>query len=102
MNRLPPGPPAPQLPPTVTGSVDRMPCPHCGHSNDFRELDNQQCLDTGHEMSCDRCHRMMVITGIRVVKIMQARAIRDGVVRRPALGPAQSTTISYEQLKRLK
>jgi len=86
----------------VTGSVDRMPCPHCGHSNDFRELDNQQCLDTGHEMSCDRCHRMMVITGIRVVKIMQARAIRDGVVRRPALGPAQSTTISYEQLKRLK
>lgn len=103
MQHLPPGrrqPPPPQRP-TVTGSVERMPCPHCGKPNDFRELDNQQCLDTGHKMSCDHCHRKMEITAIRVVKFVQARPINDGIVMRPSLGPAEATTISQSQLRNL-
>lgn len=101
MNRLPPGrrTAPPQQRPTTQGTVERMPCPHCGKPNDFRELDNQQCLDTGHKMSCDWCHHRMEITMIRVVKFVQARPI-DGVAV-PALGAAQATTISPSQLRNL-
>jgi hypothetical protein len=79
-----------------------MPCPHCGKPNDFRELDNVQCLDTGSTMVCDHCNRKMVICVIRVIKVMQAKPIRDGEVVRPALGAAPATTISYRDLRRLR
>ena len=82
--------------------MERMPCPHCGKANDFRELDNVQCLDTGSTMVCDHCHRKMIITAIRVIKVLQAKPIRDGVVVQPALGPAPATTISYDQLRKLR
>lgn len=105
MNRLPPGhrpanAQARQQPPSCVGTVDRMPCPHCGKANDFRELDAQQLLDTGHQMSCTFCGRMMVISAIRVVKYMQAQPLR-GVPVAPALGAAEATTISPAQLQRL-
>lgn len=102
MNRLPPGPrQGQQQPPWVTGTVERLPCPHCGRVNDFRELDLQQCLDTGHTMSCDGCNQMMEITAIRVVKVVQARPIRPGQIMRPTLGPAPATTVSHGQLRKL-
>lgn len=46
-----------QLPPgkAVRGPIDRVPCPHCGKPNDFRVLQDQQLLDTGHQVFCDYC-----------------------------------------------
>ena len=76
-------PPAPQqqLPATVTGPVDRVPCPHCGKSNNFRKVD--EMLEIGNQFGCDHCKRVMQIAGVREVKMVAVRkAGAGGAVQR--------------------
>lgn len=91
--------PAPQ----TQGVIHAVPCPHCGKPNDFRELDSQQLLDTGHEVECDACHRTMQVAQINVVKVLSVRPVAGAPVRTPQhMRPAQqATTISPAQLNKL-
>lgn len=52
------------------GTMDRVPCPHCGKPNDFRPLADQQLIDTGHEFFCDHCDNSMIVTSTRDVKLI--------------------------------
>lgn len=65
---------------TTAGPVGAVPCPHCGHKNDCRILDEQNLLDRGHRLSCDKCNRMFVVVNIQTVKVVTVRQI-PGVAR---------------------
>lgn len=92
--------PPQQLPPVTTGTIDRVPCPHCGKHNNFREIDGQQLLDTGSAFQCDHCNGMMEVARIVTTKIVSVR--KSDVRARPGLpAPAQSTTLSPGQAQRL-
>lgn len=96
------GPDQPRQSPWTQGPVDRVPCPHCNKPLDFRELDGQQLLDTGHEVFCDHCNRSMEVAAIRVVKLIGVRPTtnqRSNSRGRQAALPA--TTIGLGQLKKL-
>lgn len=85
--------------PQTHGPIDRVPCPHCGKSLDMRNLQSQQLLDTGHELACENCGRMLQVAGIRMVTVVSVRQS----TRRPRSGePAagQARTISPQQLRR--
>lgn len=69
-NQLPPG--AQQ---TTRGTIDAVPCPHCGKPQDFRTLAEQSLMDTGHQCSCDDCGYMMEITRIAPVTLVYVRQI---------------------------
>jgi hypothetical protein len=87
--QIPAGPQSP----VVNGTIDRVPCPHCGHRNDFRLLREQQLLDTGHRMDCDACHRVMEVTSIRDVTVV--------AVRKWAGGPQQGQQQQQPQRRQL-
>lgn len=90
----------PQIPPTTTGTIDRVPCPHCGKPNNFREIDGQQLLDTGSAFQCDHCGGMMEVARIVTTKIVSVR--KSDVRPRAGLpSPQQSTTLSPGQAQRL-
>lgn len=92
--------PPQQLPPVTTGTIDRVPCPHCGKHNNFREIDGQQLLDTGSAFQCDHCGGMFEVTRIVPTKIVSVR--KSDVRPRAGLPPAQqSTTLSAAQAQRL-
>jgi hypothetical protein len=107
VNRLPPGQRAQtnaqprQQPPCTRGTVDRVPCPHCGRHNDFRELDGQQLLDTGHKVICrgenqgEGCGQIMEVVAIQVVKVVAVRPIRLSDQQH-----RQALTMSASQLQR--
>lgn len=59
---------------TMSGPIDAVPCPACGKRNDFRKLDEQQLLDTGSDVECDECGRIMQVAAIRMVKAVQVRS----------------------------
>jgi len=96
--------PQPQRPKWVQGTIDRVQCPHCGRPNDFRELDGQQLLDTGHKVICrgDRgegCGQVMEVVAIRTVKVLAVIPVRGSAPRGEA--PARDArTISPQQLQR--
>ncbi len=102
--KLLPGQRPPQ-PKWTQGPVDRVPCPHCGKPKDFRELDSQQLLDTGHEVICrddngEGCGQLMMVAAIRVIKVLAVKPMRG----MPASGQAQAreaVTVSHAQLQRL-
>jgi predicted RNA-binding Zn-ribbon protein involved in translation (DUF1610 family) len=89
-----------RLPPTTQGSIEQVPCPHCGKPNDLRELESQQLLDTGHEIICDHCGRLFDIVGIKHVKVVVVRASRNQP-RRAEPEAAAATTIGAGVLQRL-
>lgn len=73
-----------QLPQTG-GPIDRVVCPHCGKTNDFRDLQSQQLMDTGSGVECDHCHRHMRIAAIRTVTLVAVVAITpSGELAAPA------------------
>src|SRR5687767_10182712 len=88
------------------GPIDNVRCPNCGRGNDFRELDSEQLLDTGHTMVCDHCMRLMQVTSIRMIKVVQV-AQYFGPHQTPARRrgqmppPRQATTLSPAQTNRL-
>lgn len=59
--------------PVVRGTLDSVPCPHCGKPNDYRILHEQQLLDTGHLCSCDHCGRMMEVARIAPMIVVSVR-----------------------------
>jgi hypothetical protein len=90
------------LPPTTNGPIEAVRCPHCGKPNDMRILQQQQLLDTGHDVECDHCNRIMEVVGMRQVTVIVVR--KSG--RRPGqAAPAQharpATTLSPAQTRRL-
>ena len=99
----------PRVSPTTHGTVDQVPCPHCGKPNDLRELDGQQLLDTGHDIVCGpldgqlnvgHCGRLFTVVGIRMVKVIVVRQSHDQPRREAA--PAQAArTIGGGMLRRL-
>ena len=94
--------PGPGQSPTTNGTIDAVRCPHCGKPNDFRVLQEQQLLDTGHEVECDHCHHLMEVAAIRPVTVITVR--KEQQRRRAAPGPAtaqQASTLSPGQLRRL-
>lgn len=103
--QLPPGPGRQQQAQAKTthGPIDRVPCPHCGKPLDFRQLNAQQLLDTGHKVSCDYCKNMMAVAGIHAVQLVVVRpdtGTSVAVAGRSA--PArQATTMSPAQAQRL-
>jgi hypothetical protein len=89
-----------QLPPVVSGPINRVPCPHCGKPNDFRELQQQQLLDTGHSCDCDHCGGLMVVAAIQPITMITVRKSNQ----RPKKGipaPQQARTLSAAQAQRL-
>lgn len=102
MNRLPPGRQQPrQQAPCTRGTVDRVPCPNCGRPNDYRELDGQQLLDTGHRVICrgenagEGCGQLMEVVAIQVLKVVSVRPYRIAEHQRH-----QALTMSPAQLQR--
>lgn len=91
--------------PTTNGPINAVRCPHCGKPNDFRDLQQQQLLDTGHIAECDHCRRLMEVIRIAPVTIITVRASsgQPSQRRRPGqLPPArQATTLSPAQTRRL-
>lgn len=63
-------PPQQHQRPQTAGPIDRVPCPYCGKTNDFRELRGQQLMDTGSGVVCDHCGRTMHIAAIREVTVV--------------------------------
>ena len=88
------------------GPVDNVKCPNCGRGNDFRDVDSQQLLDTGHTVACDHCQRLMQVKSIRMIKLVQViQYFGPGQMtprRRGQLPPPrQATTLSPAQTQRL-
>jgi hypothetical protein len=105
MNRLPPGQQRAPQPKWTQGSIDRVPCPHCGKPNDFRELEMQQLLDTGHRVICrgenpgEGCGRLMEVAAIRVIKVIAVRPAM-GIAPQNQRPVGEARTISPAQLQR--
>ncbi len=71
--------------------MDRVPCPHCGQKNDLRELQATQCFDTGNEIECDHCHRMMQVASIATLTVVAVRALnKSAPARDPDAAPART------------
>jgi hypothetical protein len=71
--------------PQTNGPIDRVPCPHCGKNNDFRELQMQQIMDTGSDVGCDHCERKMRIAAIRTVTFVAVvQLLPGGALPQPA------------------
>ncbi len=104
--RLPPGKPQqgqPRRAPQTHGPIESVPCPHCGKRLDFRDLQSQQLLDTGHKIICDHCHRVVIVAALRQITLVALQpsneASRHGL---PSARPAQqATTIGPAALRKL-
>lgn len=91
-----------QLPPQVGGPMHGVVCPHCGKRNDFRPLNQQQLLDTGHQLECDHCHMLMEVVSIQPVTWISVRKSMKYTGRAPAQSrAAQARTISPHQVRKL-
>ena len=94
-----PTPQPPQTPKQLSGPVQSVPCPHCGHKNDLRG--ETETLDAGSEYDCDRCHHVMEVVGVRQVKMVVVRQSPNfrGPVKAPQ--PVQpATTIHPSRILR--
>jgi len=83
-------------PATVQGPVDSVPCPHCGKTNDFRQLDD--VLDTGTDAACDHCHGLMRVAAIRDIKIVAVHGLPGKMPVPQSVQPAM--TIAPGALRR--
>lgn len=65
---MPPQGPAPQ----TNGPIHKVPCPHCGKPQDFRELNTQEgtTIYPGTECFCDDCGWGIVIAGVQKVTVL--------------------------------
>ncbi len=83
-----------QLPPgtgkAVRGPIDRVPCPHCGKPNDFRVLQDQQLLDTGHQVFCDYCGYSCEVVQIQTMTFVAVRKDPSGKRRPTSQGPRRA------------
>lgn len=96
--------PGQQLPPTVQGRLEAVPCPHCGKKNSFATVASEQLLDTGHEFDCDHCGQMMEVVAIQPVTLVTVRKSlrQSGMTRVPQQRPAQQArTLNPQQTRKL-
>lgn len=101
--------PGQQASPTITGPVERVPCPHCGKHNDFRHLQEQQLLDTGSTIVCEvkDAHGHVIGCGkiMKVVAVRQILAVAVCATSIPAGASAGSAaparTIGARALRKL-
>ncbi len=62
-----------QMAKAVQGQIHEVPCPWCGHKNDFRTIQSEQLLDTGGEHYCDACGYSMMVVAVRTVEVVAVR-----------------------------
>lgn len=60
---------------TTSGPANAVPCAHCGVPQDFRDLEGQSLLDTGHVVVCDDCGRRSEIVGVQQATIVRLRQV---------------------------
>jgi hypothetical protein len=99
----------------MTGPIDRVPCPHCGETGDYRAIrDTMRTFESGSYVSCDRCLRVMKVVAVQqvtVVKVMQApgrrgdghlggKPMADGGQRGPAPRPQQRPPTLGQMIRR--
>lgn len=94
-----------QLPPgrgqrAVEGTIDRVPCPHCGKALDFRTLQSESLLDTGHQMFCDYCGRSLEVVRIITKTFVAVRQDPSGKVRPAAQGGARRLPAQQQRLQK--
>lgn len=87
------------LPTTTKGAEHAVPCPYCGHPNDFRELAEHR-YEKGDMAICDKCNGVMEVQGKTQVIVIHVRK-RPELRAAPRSGVRQSTTISPQQVRRL-
>lgn len=90
--------------PMISGPINSVPCPHCGHRCDFRTTAETQLLDTGNEYVCDRCQRFMQVIRVTPVTMLTVRKSsgRKSVVVPKADKPTQAArTMSPTEHQRL-
>lgn len=69
----------PLSPKIVTGHVDSVPCPHCNHGNDFREIEEELALTTdasgtrSQKVQCDACDQYMEVVQIKKSTLISVR-----------------------------
>lgn len=95
----------PAQPRHVSGPIDRVPCPHCGHPNDLRDFHGQQLLDTGNIIDCLRCQRLFFVAQIKPVLHVAVRVPTPTDVgqrvARPQRAAAPARTIGPAETRRL-
>lgn len=79
------------------GTIDAVICPHCGKPNDFRMLDEQQLLDTGHVMDCDHCGQFMQVQRIAMLKVISVRQTAPPPRRAPGQAPHPQLRVRNQQ-----
>jgi hypothetical protein len=73
--------------PTVRGTLDATPCPHCGKKQDLRVFSEQQLIDTGHTFFCEDdergagCRRSYEVVAIQPVTIVTVRKDPRGLIQ---------------------
>ncbi len=84
------------------GPIHGVLCPYCSAGIDCRDLQNQQLLDTGSEIECDKCHYLSVVATIQPIVYVTVRPTgrRANTAAAPAM-VRQATTISQAQAQRL-
>jgi hypothetical protein len=88
-----------RMPPETAGPINKVPCPHCGGMNDFRDLEVERTLERGEMATCDLCNRVMLVVAVKqitVVKVRPAPGMGEPV---QAVQPAR--TIGASGIKRL-
>lgn len=85
-------------PSTTKGPENAVPCPFCGHPNDFRELAEHR-YETGDTAACDKCNGVMQVAGKQTVTVVHVRRTNLPPARRS--GVKQGTTISQGGLRKL-
>lgn len=62
--------------PKVTGGrIEKVVCPHCGKTNDFRGIgpDGSKLLGTGEAVDCDHCKRIMQVVKFEHIYVVSVR-----------------------------
>lgn len=74
--------------PQTNGTIDKVPCPHCGAPQDFRELNTQEgtTLFPGTEIFCDDCGWGSQVAVVKKVTIVY---LKPTTVRDPQWKPGQ-------------
>lgn len=62
-------------PGTTNGPMHSVPCAHCGHKNDLRELEAQKLVEVGQGIICDNCSKQSRIVGMKSVMMVVLRQI---------------------------
>lgn len=86
-------PQTPTAPQTTGGPINRVPCPHCGHHNDCRLLNEQNLLEAGHKIDCDRCHRFILVLSVQPIVWVQVRQL-------PGVAPGHNPPAGTQLQKR--